>query len=146
MGEATDEAVEPATAGRDGRRTAPSPGEGEGKGRSGLHLQPRAEAGRGGAARAPGRCGNGVAVAGFTMSTVALVFVLPGVGLVLSIISGAMSGVGVYKSKRGAPHGGLAVAGLTISIVALLVSIIVTVAFAYFWSDLVDWLEDYEGR
>lgn len=90
------------------------------------------------------RCGNGVAVAGFTMSAVSLVCVLPGVGLVLSVLAGAMSGVGVYKSKRGAPHGALAVAGLTISVVALLVSIVVTSVFAYFWSDLADWIENYE--
>lgn len=93
----------------------------------------------------PGRrCGNGVAVAGFTMSAVSLVFVLPGVGVVLAVLSGAMSGVGVYKSKRGAPHGALAVAGVTISVIALLVSIVITSVFAYFWSDLADWIENYE--
>lgn len=90
------------------------------------------------------RCGNGVAVAGFTMSAVSLVFVLPGIGVVLAVLSGAMSGVGVYKSKRGAPHGALAVAGVTISVIALLVSIVVTSVFAYFWSDLADWIDNYE--
>ena len=76
----------------------------------------------------PSAQGNGLAVAGFVCSLLAVVlFWFPGVNFVLWVLGLVFSSVGLNRSnKLNLPHRGLAIAGLVIALVpgALLVFVV----------------------
>ena len=76
--------------------------------------------------------GNGMAVAGFVMTLVALVlFWIPGLNVICWILGVVFSAVGWHRaSKHNLPHKGLAIAGVCVSVAPLVGIISVFAALA----------------
>lgn len=70
---------------------------------------------------------NGIATAGFVLALCALVlFLLPGVGLVVWTLGLIFSAIGLSKARKldGQPRHGLAVAGLVVSLAGIVLFIL----------------------
>ena len=78
---------------------------------------------------------NGLAVAGFVLSLVALFLAWTiVVGAILWVLAVVFSAVGLHAANtRGKPHRGLAIAGLVISIAPLAIIIALIATAATFW-------------
>ena len=75
--------------------------------------------------------GNGLAIAGFVISIVALILCFISVfDLIFIVPAIVFSAIGLSKAnKQGRPHRGLAIAGLSISLVALVLMVLLTLLY-----------------
>lgn len=72
------------------------------------------------------QAGNGIAIGGFVVSLVSIIFTGL-IGIVLAVVAGILSYIGLQNAKKGAKYRGLALAGLIISIIVIVLSIILIV-------------------
>lgn len=76
------------------------------------------------------RAGNGSAVAALVLGIVSVVLsTIPGVGLILGILTVVLAWLGLRRANEGAPGRGLAVAGLVLGIVATSIGLLALVVF-----------------
>lgn len=124
-----------------GSGSDPGAGWGPPEGDSGSHPPPQAPAGQGGGPAAPP--GNGLAVAGFVLSILALILCwLSLIDLIFVIPAIVFSAIGLGRAnKQGRPHRGLAIAGLSISLVAAVIMIVLTIIYARVVDDITDELQ-----
>lgn len=107
----------------------------------GDHPPAQAPAGQGAGPAAP--AGNGLAVAGFVLSIIALILCwLSLIDLIFVIPAIVFSAIGLQRAtKQGRPHRGLAIAGLSTSLVALILVIVLTIVYARVVDEIVDVVE-----
>ena len=110
----------------------------------GSHPPQQAPAGHGAGSAAPP--GNGMAVAGFVLSILALILCwLSLIDLVFILPAIVFSAIGLRRANRQArPHRGLAIAGLSISLVAAVIMIVLTIIYVRNADDITDEFERIE--
>jgi len=105
---------------------------------------PQAPTGQGTGSAVPP--GNGMAVAGFVLSILALILCwLSLIDLIFVVPAIVFSAIGLRRSNRQArPHRGLAIAGLSIALVAAVIMIVLTIIYISVADDVIDGLDGIE--